>query len=64
MKEEGAIDSVGAAELRKKYKREFAKPSRKDAVIHLKGKKERSQSGWQWNVFVDGEEKGEQVGEH
>jgi hypothetical protein len=51
---EGRINPIGAEEVRKKYKMEIAKLVPKEAVIHLKWKKEESDGGWQWNVPDDG----------
>jgi hypothetical protein len=60
---EGRINSKEAGAVRKKYKVEIAKPAPKDAVIHLKWKKEETAGGWQWNVPVDGKnaKKGKQL---
>lgn len=46
----------GVEAVRKKYKVEITKPTPKEAVIHLKWKKEESTGGWQWNVPDDGED--------
>ena len=51
----GRVISEGAEAVRKKYKVEIAKPAPKEAVIHLKWKKEESTGGWQWNVPDDAE---------
>lgn len=53
---EGKVISKGAEAVRKKYKAEINMPAPKDAVIHLKWKKEESAGGWQWNVPADGAE--------
>lgn len=55
--EKGEISSRGAEHLRKKYKAEVATPAPRNAVIHLEWKKETSESGLQWNVPADGNEK-------
>lgn len=52
----GRVIPEGAEAVRKKYKLEIAKPAPKNAVIHLKWRKEESTGGWQWNVPDDGED--------
>ena len=60
--EEGRINLGGAEEMRKKYKAEVATPAPKNAVIHLKWKKETSEGGWQWNVPADDNQKAKRGG--
>ena len=60
--DKGEISPTGAEDLRKKYKTELAVAPPKDAVIHLKWKKETSESGWQWNVPANDDQKAEQDG--
>jgi hypothetical protein len=58
--DKGNIQRDGAEYLRKKYAVEIAIPPAKDAVIHLKWKKQTSAAGWQSNVpddWSDGAEK-------
>lgn len=54
--DKGVIKQEGAEYLRKQYAEEIATPPAKDAVIHLKWKKQVSAGGWQSNVPDDGSE--------
>lgn len=54
--DKGKITADGAEKLSTKYKAEIATPAPKDAVIHLKWKKEESEGGWQWNVPDGGDD--------
>lgn len=54
----GKINPDGVEYLRNKYKKEIATSPPKEAVIHLKWRKETSASGWQWNVPDEKEKPG------
>lgn len=56
--DKGEIQQDGAESLRKNYAAEIAIRPAKDAVIHLKWKKQPSAGGWQSNVPDDGKKKG------
>ena len=58
----GQVMPNGAEELRRKYKAEIAMKPSKDAIIHIKWKKETSPDGWQWNVPVKDDGKAKQGG--
>ena len=47
---EGSILAAGAETIRTKYRAEIAMPAPKDAVVHLKWRKETGDEGWEWNV--------------
>ncbi len=57
--DDGKIAPGAAEDLRGKYKAEIATPAPKDAVVHLKWKRQTSENGWQWNVPDEGDEEAE-----
>ena len=54
LNDKGEIKPDGAELLRKKYAAEIATPTPKDAVIHLKWKKQTLAEGWDSNIPDDG----------